>query len=260
MENFIGEVLAIFQALSDFVWEFPTNFAWYSELPIIGKLPLVILLLVGTGVYFSLSLRFVQIRYFRSGLQTLIHGRNAKNGISPLASFLLSTAMRVGPGNILGVTGAVSTGGPGALFLDVAFGIFWNGYGFCRVDAVTDIQEQARRRLHWRNADLRKETPRRCLADRCGIEFPLHHVRDSLYPRARFQRRFRPGQRLGECIWTLGGLGQHFDLDIFRGVADNCDVLGLRRARAYHTNHGYIGAFHGGYLRCGGARNGAAES
>lgn len=116
MEDFIGEVLAIFQALSDFVWEFPTNFAWYSELPIIGKLPLVILLLVETGIYFSLSLRFVQIRYFRSGLKTLIHSRNAKKGISPLASFMLSTAMRVGPGNILGVTGAVSTGGPGALF------------------------------------------------------------------------------------------------------------------------------------------------
>ena len=34
----------------------------------------------------------------------------------PLASFFLSTAMRVGPGNILGVTGAISVGGPGALF------------------------------------------------------------------------------------------------------------------------------------------------
>ena len=116
MENFIGTVCALFQELSDLVWDFPTNFVWYSEIPIIGKLPLVILLLVGTGVYFSFSLRFVQIRYFRSGLQTLIRSRNAENGIKPLTSFLLSTAMRVGPGNILGVTGAVSTGGPGALF------------------------------------------------------------------------------------------------------------------------------------------------
>lgn len=37
-------------------------------------------------------------------------------GISSLGAFLLSTAMRVGPGNILGVTGAISIGGPGALF------------------------------------------------------------------------------------------------------------------------------------------------
>ena len=59
MENFIGEICAVFQALSDMVWEFPTNFAFYQKLPIIGNLPLVILLLVGTGVYFSFSLRFV---------------------------------------------------------------------------------------------------------------------------------------------------------------------------------------------------------
>ena len=39
-----------------------------------------------------------------------------ETGISPLAAFLLSSAMRVGPGNILGVTGAIAVGGPGALF------------------------------------------------------------------------------------------------------------------------------------------------
>ena len=39
-----------------------------------------------------------------------------KNGVSSLTAFLLSTAMRVGPGNILGVTGTISIGGPGALF------------------------------------------------------------------------------------------------------------------------------------------------
>ena len=42
--------------------------------------------------------------------------RTIKTGISPLASFFLSTAMRVGPGNIIGVTGAIATGGPGAIF------------------------------------------------------------------------------------------------------------------------------------------------
>ena len=47
----------------------------------------------------------------------LLHSKAAtKTGISALAAFLLSTAMRVGPGNILGVTGAISIGGPGALF------------------------------------------------------------------------------------------------------------------------------------------------
>ncbi len=116
MNEFIAYICAVFQALSDFIWEFPTNISWYHSLPVIGDLPIVIIFLVGTGIYFSLSMRFVQLRYFRYGLQCLLHGKKPVNGISPLASLLLSTAMRVGPGNILGVTGAVSTGGPGALF------------------------------------------------------------------------------------------------------------------------------------------------
>ena len=116
MYELISSICAVFQNLADLVWGFPTNIEWYARLPIIGELPLVIILLVGTGIYFTLQLGFVQIKYFRYGLHTLIHSQKTEQGISPLASFLLSTAMRVGPGNILGVTGAVSTGGPGALF------------------------------------------------------------------------------------------------------------------------------------------------
>ena len=116
MYEWIGSVCAVFQELADWVWGFPTNLEWYAGIPVIGELPLVIILLVGTGIFFTLQLRFVQLRYFSYGLNVLIHSHGEKRGISPLAAFLLSTAMRVGPGNILGVTGAVSTGGPGALF------------------------------------------------------------------------------------------------------------------------------------------------
>ena len=116
MYELISSICSIFQDLADLVWGFPTNIAWYASLPVIGELPLVIILLVGTGIYFTCNLRFVQIKDFRYGLNVLINSHKEKQGISPLASFLLSTAMRVGPGNILGVTGAVSTGGPGALF------------------------------------------------------------------------------------------------------------------------------------------------
>ena len=116
MYEFIGAICAVFQNLADLVWSFPTNFEWYASLPVIGELPLVIILLVGTGILFTCKLRFVQVRYFTYGINLLIKSRRTKHGISPLASFMLSTAMRVGPGNILGVTGAVSTGGPGALF------------------------------------------------------------------------------------------------------------------------------------------------
>ena len=58
----------------------------------------------------------MQVTYFKKGIRTMTEKRVVETGISPLASFFLSSAMRVGPGNILGVTGAVAVGGPGALF------------------------------------------------------------------------------------------------------------------------------------------------
>ena len=104
------------QIVSNLFWDFPTNFDWYANIPILGNFSLAIILLVGTGIYFTFRLRFVQVRKFRHGLHVLMRQKSSGTGISSLASFLLSTAMRVGPGNILGVTGAISTGGPGALF------------------------------------------------------------------------------------------------------------------------------------------------
>lgn len=112
----INEVFRFVGPLSDFLWDFPTNLEWYAKIPILGNLSLAIILLVGSGLYFSFRLGFVQITQFKNGLKTLTNKRNAKTGISPLASFFLSTAMRVGPGNIIGVTGAIAVGGPGALF------------------------------------------------------------------------------------------------------------------------------------------------
>ena len=111
---FITAVCSRIQTVSDLFWDFPTNFEWYSGIPVLGNFSLAIILLIGSGIYFSASLRFIQLRKFRYGIQVLKNSK-AKTGITPLASFFLSTAMRVGPGNILGVTGAVSVGGPGAL-------------------------------------------------------------------------------------------------------------------------------------------------
>ena len=50
MYELIGSICAVFQELADMVWGFPTNWDWYANLPIIGELPLVIILLVGTGM------------------------------------------------------------------------------------------------------------------------------------------------------------------------------------------------------------------
>ncbi len=117
METLLSVITAVcgkIQIVSDLFWDFPTNFDWYASIPILGNFSLAIILLIGSGIYFSIRLRFIQVRKFKRGIQVLKNSK-AKTGISPLASFFLSTAMRVGPGNILGVTGAVSVGGPGAL-------------------------------------------------------------------------------------------------------------------------------------------------
>ncbi|MBQ0000046.1 MAG: amino acid carrier protein [Clostridiales bacterium] len=128
MQSFFDAINAVcgkIQVVSDLFWDFPTNFGWYSAIPILGNFSLAIILLIGSGIYFSLRLGFIQVRKFRHGIHVLKTSK-AKVGISPMASFFLSTAMRVGPGNILGVTGAISVGGPGALFwmwLSACFGM-----------------------------------------------------------------------------------------------------------------------------------------
>ena len=112
----INSVLAFIGPLSDFFWDFPTNFAWYKAIPVIGNFSLAIVVLMGSGLYFSYKIGFMQFTYLGRGLRILTQRKHVETGISPLAAFFLSTAMRVGPGNILGVTGAISVGGPGALF------------------------------------------------------------------------------------------------------------------------------------------------
>ena len=112
----INAICQKIQVISDLFWDFPTNFEWYAKIPILGNFTLAIILLIGSGIYFTFRLRFIQIRQFKKGLQILTSKEKSSTGISPLAAFFLSTAMRVGPGNILGVTGAISIGGPGALF------------------------------------------------------------------------------------------------------------------------------------------------
>lgn len=107
--DFLGPV-------TDAAWDFPTNYSWYSSIPILGEFSLAILMLLGSGIFFTFWLGGVQVKYFRKSFSILKEKNSSKVGLSPMAAFLLSSATRIGPGNIMGVTGAVSTGGPGALF------------------------------------------------------------------------------------------------------------------------------------------------
>lgn len=72
MEALFSAVNAIcgkIQIVSNWFWDFPTNLDWYASIPILGNFSLAIILLVGTGIYFTFKLRFVQVRKFKYGLQ-----------------------------------------------------------------------------------------------------------------------------------------------------------------------------------------------
>ncbi|MBR5799440.1 MAG: amino acid carrier protein [Lachnospiraceae bacterium] len=112
----INSIFSFIGPLSDFLWDFPTNFEWYANIPVLGNFSFAIILLMGSGIYFSFRLGFIQVTHFKKGLKIMTEKRSVEAGISPMAAFLLSSAMRVGPGNIIGVTGAIAVGGPGALF------------------------------------------------------------------------------------------------------------------------------------------------
>lgn len=112
----INHVFRFIQPLSDFLWDFPTNFSWYAQIPMLGNFSLAVILLIGSGLFFTFKTGFIQVTHFKRGVHTLVTKKAGPTGITPLAAFFLSLAMRVGPGNILGVTGAIAVGGPGALF------------------------------------------------------------------------------------------------------------------------------------------------
>ena len=81
----------------------------------------LIFLLVGAGVYFSIQTRFVQIRCFREGWRKAfgnfsLHGKSSGSGLSPFQALATAVAAQVGTGNIVGAAGAILTGGPGAIF------------------------------------------------------------------------------------------------------------------------------------------------
>lgn len=122
----INQLFAFIGPVSDAVWDFPTQFAWYQAIPLLGQLSLAVVVLLGMGIWFTIRTRLVQTLSFSAAIPVMLRKREDQTGISALASFMLGLAMRAGPGNIVGVTGAITVGGPGALFwmwVAAAFGM-----------------------------------------------------------------------------------------------------------------------------------------
>ncbi len=79
---------------------------------------LLVLLLIPTGVYFTVRTRFLPIRMFPEMVRAMTEKRSGSSGtaISGLQALVVSTATRVGMGNMIGVVAAISAGGAGAVF------------------------------------------------------------------------------------------------------------------------------------------------
>ena len=82
--------------------------------------PAMLVLILGTGLYLQLRLKFMPMRRIVDGFRLIWASRHrdpeAKGEISPFAALMTSLAATVGTGNIAGVATAIAMGGPGALF------------------------------------------------------------------------------------------------------------------------------------------------
>ena len=82
---------------------------------------ILIFLLVGVGLFYSVKTRFVQIRCFGEGMKKVfgnlkLSGGKQEGGLSSFQALATAIAAQVGTGNIVGASGAILVGGPGAIF------------------------------------------------------------------------------------------------------------------------------------------------
>lgn len=79
----------------------------------------LLILLVGAGIYFTIRTKFVQVRMIGEAVRIVTEkdpGRKTGKQVSSFQALMISTASRVGTGNIAGIATAIAAGGPGAVF------------------------------------------------------------------------------------------------------------------------------------------------
>ena len=95
--------------------------------PIVAKINeylsnyILVFLLIGVGLWYSIQTRFVQVRCFGEGMKKTfgnlsLRGGRQEQGMSSFQALATAIAAQVGTGNIVGASGAILTGGPGAIF------------------------------------------------------------------------------------------------------------------------------------------------
>ncbi|HUP92587.1 MAG TPA: alanine/glycine:cation symporter family protein [Solimonas sp.] len=71
---------------------------------------------LGTGLYFSIRTRFMQVRQFFEMFRLMVRGEKSSSGVSSFQALAMSLSGRIGVGNIAGIATAIAYGGPGAIF------------------------------------------------------------------------------------------------------------------------------------------------
>ncbi|MBR4862272.1 MAG: sodium:alanine symporter family protein, partial [Firmicutes bacterium] len=106
---------------------------------------ILIIMLLGCGIYFTIRTRFVQIRCFGEGMRRVfgsfsLKGIQQDGGMSSFQALATAIAAQVGTGNIVGASGAILTGGPGAIFWMWVIAFF----GMATVYAEAVLAQQTR--------------------------------------------------------------------------------------------------------------------
>ena len=100
--------------------EFVYRLLWGDlfTLPVGGGIgiSLMVVLLFTAGIWFTLRTRLLPVRLFRDMIAAVCEKNQNKEGLSSFQTLVVSTATRVGMGNLVGVVAAVSAGGAGAVF------------------------------------------------------------------------------------------------------------------------------------------------
>ena len=115
LENILSAVISLIQAVYRLMW------GDLVTIPLPGGaslgLSLLVLLLVPAGIYFTVRTRFMGIRMLGQMVRVSLE-KSEKDGkaLSGMQSLIVSTATRVGMGNLVGVVAAISAGGAGAVF------------------------------------------------------------------------------------------------------------------------------------------------
>ncbi len=96
----------MFQAITDF----------FGKVDEVMYYPILIIVLAAAGLFFTFRTKFVQIRLFGTACKLIVEKPASSQKVSSFQALMVSTASRVGTGNIVGVSTAICLGGPGACF------------------------------------------------------------------------------------------------------------------------------------------------